>query len=77
MFDVWKFELVCLYVCRQLSGYLSNSVRLYPVKLKIGKLYHKKDTFRNTDFFIYADLPLINFFNGFSKITSYLGALNS
>ena len=37
------------FVC-QLSGFLNNSVRVYPVKLKIGMLDHIKNTFRNTVF---------------------------
>ena len=32
---------------------------VYPIKLKIGMLYHMNNTFRNTVFYIYVDVPLI------------------
>ena len=43
--------------CRQFPGFLSNSIRLYSIKLKIGMPYHKNNTFRNTILKIYANLP--------------------
>ena len=39
-------------------GLLSNSVRVYPIKLKIGMLYQMNNTFRNTVFSIFVDVPL-------------------
>ena len=39
-FHVQKVELVCLYICRQLSVFPNNSVNIRPVKLKINTLYH-------------------------------------
>ena len=33
-----------------MSGFLNNSIKVYPVKLKIGMLYHLNNTFRNTAF---------------------------
>ena len=32
------------------SGFLSNSVKVYPIKLKTGMLYHMNNAFRNTVF---------------------------
>ena len=45
-FDVQKFELVCLYICRQLSVLQVNSVRIFPMKLKICMVYHINNIFR-------------------------------
>ena len=50
MFDVQKDELLCLYIGRHLSGFLNNSIRVYPVKLKIAMLYRTNNVFRNTVF---------------------------
>ena len=47
-FYVQKVELVCLYICCELSGFLNNSVKMYSIKLKIGMLYYLNNTFRNT-----------------------------
>ena len=33
-----------------MPGFLNNSVRVYPVKLKVGMLDHMNNTFRNTVF---------------------------
>ena len=48
LFDVLKVELVCLYICRQLSVFPKNSIRIYPIKLKIDMLYYMNNTFQNT-----------------------------
>ena len=40
-------------------GFLNNSARVYPIKLKIGMLDHMNNTFRNTVFQISVDVPLI------------------
>ena len=42
-----------------MSDFLNNSVRVYPIKLKLGMLDHKNNTFRNTVFEISVDVPLI------------------
>ena len=42
-----------------MSGFLNNSVRVYPTKLKIGMLDHMNNTFRNTVFQISVDVSLI------------------
>ena len=49
---VWciKCQNLFVYKCRHLSGFLNNSVRVYPTKLKIGMLYHMSNSFRNTVF---------------------------
>ena len=44
------YKLVCLWICRHLSSFPNNSIRVYPVKLKIGILDHMNNTFRNTVF---------------------------
>ena len=41
-----------------MSGFLINSVRMYPVKLKLGMLDNMNNTFRNTVFEISVDVPL-------------------
>ena len=41
-----------------MSGFLNNSVRVYPIKLKLGMLDHMNNTFRNTAFQISVDVPL-------------------
>ena len=37
-------------ICRKLPGFLNNSFRVYPTKLKIDKFYHIKNTFWNKVF---------------------------
>ena len=41
-----------------MSGFLNNSVTVYPIKLKIGMLDHMNNTFRNTVSHISVDVPL-------------------
>ena len=41
-----------------MSDFLKNSVRRYPVKLKLGMLDNMNNTFRNTVFEISVDVPL-------------------
>ena len=41
-----------------MSGFLINSVRMYPVKLKLGMLDNMNNTFQNTVFEISVDVPL-------------------
>ena len=48
-FDVKKVENVFKFVA-SLSDFLYNSVRVYPIKLKIGMLYYMNNTFQNTVF---------------------------
>ena len=48
-FDVKKVENVFKFVV-SLSDFLYNSVRVYPIKLKIGMLYYMNNTFQNTVF---------------------------
>ena len=38
LFDGYKGQIDCLWICRQLSGFLNNSIRVYPIKLKISML---------------------------------------
>ena len=42
-----------------MSDFLNNSVRVYLIKLKLGMLDHKNNTFRNTVFEISVNVPLI------------------
>ena len=67
MFDVQKEKLFSLYNCRQLSGFLNNSVNVYPVKLKIAMLYRMNNTFRNT-VFRYLSMCLYSKQNFFWKV---------
>ena len=43
--------------CGQLSGFLNNSVRVYPMKPKIVMPDHMSNTFGNTVFWISVDGP--------------------
>ena len=52
-----------------MQGLLNNSVRVYLIKLKIGMLYHRNNTFRNTVFQISANVPLTYSINLLNKIT--------
>ena len=47
---MYKSRTRLFKICRQLSGFLNNSVKVYPIKLKIGMLDHMNNTFRNTVF---------------------------
>ena len=42
LFDAYKVELDCLYICHQLSVFPHDSLRICPIKLKIGMLYQMK-----------------------------------
>ena len=42
-----------------LTCFLNNSVRMYPIKLKIGMHDYKSNTFQNTIFQISLDMPLV------------------
>ena len=57
-FDVYKVELLCLKVYRQLTGFLNNSIRVYPIKLITVMLDHMNNNFRGTIFYIFVDVPL-------------------
>ena len=39
-----------LMIWLQFSGFLNNFVRVFPINLKIGMLYHMNSTLRNTVF---------------------------
>ena len=39
-------------------GFLSNPIRVYPGKLKIGMLYYTNNTFQNTVLWISVNVPL-------------------
>ena len=57
-----------------MSGFLNNSVRVYPIKLKIGMLDHMNNTFENTVIQISVDVPLkclVNWLNA-NKISLYI-----
>ena len=43
-----------------MSVLLSNSVRVYPIKLKVVMLYHTNNTSPNTGFLDTVDVSLIN-----------------
>ena len=49
-FDIQKVELVCLSICHQLSVFPNNAVRICPITLKIGMLYHMNNDFLSIDF---------------------------
>ena len=50
-FDEYKSGIpLYIYICCLLSVFPSNSVRICPIKLKIGILYHMNNTFQNTTF---------------------------
>ena len=42
----------------KLLGFLNNSVRMYPIKLKIDMRYHMSSTFQNTFFHISVNVLL-------------------
>ena len=52
-----------------MQGLLNNYVRVYLIKLKIGMLYHRNNTFRNMVFQIYVNVPLTYSINLLNKIT--------
>ena len=56
-FDEEEVQFHCLCICRQLSIFPINSVRICPIKLKVGVLYHMNNTFQNTAFQIPVDVP--------------------
>ena len=45
-----KSNSFCRLIGRHLSGFLKYSVRVYPIKLKTGMLYHMHNTFWSTIF---------------------------
>ena len=49
-----------------------NSVRVYPVKLKIGILYHMNNNFRNTVFKISVNVPSIVCNNNLWRLSRYM-----
>ena len=46
-----------------LSGFLNNSVRVYPIELKIVMLYHMNKTFRNSVFSVSINVSLNRILN--------------
>ena len=52
LFDVFDtlFNVLCLYICRQLSVFTNNSVGVCPIKLKIGMLCQMNNTVWNNAF---------------------------
>ena len=61
-----KAELVGSQICRQFPGFLNNFIKVYTIRLEIGMLYHMNNTFENTIFQIYGNVPLMGTvsFNG-------------
>ena len=49
LFEALYPRLIRVY-CRQFSGLLNNSIRVYSVKLKIDMVYHMNNSFQNTIF---------------------------
>ena len=45
-------------VCRQLSVFSNQSIKICPIKLKIDMLYHMNKSLQNTAFYIFVDVPL-------------------
>ena len=68
-----------------MSGFQNNSARVYPIKLELGMLDHKNNTFWNTVFQISVDVPLnsvlllllVNFVNGFRLELMYISLIVS
>ena len=46
-----KVELICIYICRQLSIFPNKFCRIYPINLQIDMLCHMSNTYRHAAFF--------------------------
>ena len=53
VFSSHLIKLLCWHICRQLPVFSKNFIRVPPIKLNIGILYHRNNTFWRTVFYIY------------------------